>query len=64
MRSFLAMLMAAILTLSMALTVAGCGGGQTEAPATSEEPAMSSEPTPPAGDMTADSAAADTSMQH
>mgnify|MGYP003576223116 CR=1 FL=1 len=65
MRSFYAMLMAALLTLSMALTVAGCGGSQTEAPATSEEP-VSSEPAPPAGDMgtTADTAAADTSTHH
>jgi hypothetical protein len=63
MRSFYAMLMAALLTLSMALVVAGCGGSQTEAPATQE---LSSEPMPPAGDMgtTADSAAADTSTHH
>ena len=64
MRSFYAMLMAALLTLSMALSVAGCGGSQTEAPATTEEPM--SEPAPPAGDMgtTADSAAADTAAHH
>lgn len=64
MRKLFALAMVALLAMTFALTVAGCGQKAQETPAATETPAMDNSMNSSEGTMSSDSAMADTSMAH
>ena len=64
MRSFVAILLMALLSLPMAMTVVGCGGQNAPETTTTETQSMPDESMTPPEDMAMDSTMADTTMQH